>query len=93
MKKTKDFSFMRYFHPEKSFQPIFPEKAKHKKRHGTIMWRSANYNYFDDQGEIQEIRGQGTYVRIIHGLLPLTKKALKNSLKEFYKNNLGFNLT
>lgn len=86
--KTKDFSFARYFNLDKNVQHEFPERSKHKPI-PNFVWNSANYYYVDDNGKIQTIRGQGTYVRAVHGLFPLDKKVLKQSLKEFYKNNKG----
>jgi len=58
---TKDYSFGRFFHPEKSphtiFDPIkeaFSYYPKHPKRRGRVVWDSLK---------------KGTYIRAKHGEL------------------------
>lgn len=61
MKKRKDYSFVKFFHPEKSPHTIFDFKkgifdyvAKHKKIHGHVAWDSIR---------------KGTYIFAKHGEL------------------------
>ncbi len=61
MKTKKDYSFAKFFHPEKSPRTIFDPKkgifvyyAKHAKRAGHIVWDSIK---------------KGTYIRAKHGEL------------------------
>ena len=51
---SKDFSFKRFFRPEKSISKITTGEILVKKRQGSIVWHSSR---------------QGTYVRAIHGEL------------------------